>query len=266
MALVVADPGAAAQVGDGETMARDSNTPQHFAKEICDALPGQVQSIVLFGSATVGDFVEGMSDYDILIILNQVTIKELDILAPAIQRWYRWGNPLPLVFAANEMDLSVDTFATEFLEMKHSRRVLFGTDPIEMMDIHPTHVRIHLERELKGKLLALRNRYTLAAGHSRQIRQLMIESFSTFLTLFRLTLWLFQPGHHQPDIPKTKMDALKELSQHFPVNIEPFITIDSLRKPGNRVRIADVHALFNDYCVSVETIVHAIDKQIHPAS
>ena len=42
--------------------------------------------------------------------------------------------------------------------------MLFGDDPLADLTIRHEHLRLQLERELKGKLLALRERYLSPAG------------------------------------------------------------------------------------------------------
>jgi hypothetical protein len=232
--------------------------PDLLVKQLCEVLPNQVRSIVLFGSAAAGDFIEGTSDYDLLIVLDRVTIVELEALGPVIQRWCRRGNPVPLIFAANQIALSVDAFAPEFLEMQQSRKVLFGIDPIANMTIDLAHVRIHLERELKGKLLALRNRFALAVGDRRRILSLLKASFSTFLSLFRLALRLYQS-----DVPKEKMDALHALAEHIAFDQKPFVIVDDIRRGTRHPDSVEINLLFDQYCQSVETVVQAIDRQLH---
>lgn len=257
MVLAGAVPAEEEPVAGGNIMSKNLTSPELFTSQACQALPEQIESIILFGSAAAGDYLPGTSDFDLLLILRHVTTAELNALSPLIQRWYREGNPLPLIFTGEQLALSVDTFAAEFLEMKQSRRILYGTDPIAEMTINLEHVRIHLERELKGKLLALRNRYALAVGRRRQIAQLMSDSFSTFMSLFRVALRLFQP-----DAPAEKMDALRLLATHFPIDLKPFVTIDEVRRRRRTWASVEINTLFNQYCQAIETIVDAIDRHL----
>ena len=131
--------------------------PQMFVTRVCRALPERVLSVVLFGSAAAGDFIPGVSRYDLVIVLDRLGIDELDALAPVIREWRKAGNPLPLLFTPAKLQSSVDAFAIEFLDMQHDRRVLYGRDPIAGLKANPEHARMQIERELKGKSLALRD-------------------------------------------------------------------------------------------------------------
>ncbi|WP_437201111.1 nucleotidyltransferase domain-containing protein [Planctomicrobium sp. SH664] len=242
-------------------MAEKLVDPDAFTRRALTALPQGIRSIVLFGSAATGDFVAGASDYDLLVVLDSVSVNELAALGPLIQEWHRRGNPLPLLFAADQIQSSVDAFAAEFLEMKQSRRVLHGVDPVAEMEINPAHVRIHLERELKGKLLALRNRYALLSSNARHVVTLLTDSFSTFLSLFRLALRLYQP-----EVPREKLDALRALATHLTIDLEPFLMVDEVRRNQRRLTGPEVLPLFTRYSLAIESIVQAIDQQIHSAN
>jgi predicted nucleotidyltransferase len=232
--------------------------PEWFVTHACRALPEQVRSIVLFGSAAAGDFIEGTSSYDVLVVVDRMGVAELDALAPTIREWRKAGNPLPLLFTAEQLANTTDAFAIEFLEMQHARRILYGEDPIAGLTIDATHVRIHLERELKGKSLALRDRYVLAAGDRRLIAELLTDSLSSFLSLFRTALRLYEP-----QAPAGKVDALRALTRHISFDPQPFLTVEELKEGRRGVRGIDMPALFGRYFGAVETVTDAVDRLIH---
>lgn len=235
--------------------------PEWFVTHACRALPEQVRSIVLFGSAAAGDFIEGTSSYDVLVVVDRLGVGELDALAPSIREWRKAGNPLPLLFTREQLAASADAFAIEFLEMQHARRVLYGEDPIAGLTIDAAHVRIHLERELKGKSLALRDRYVLAAGDRRQIAELLTDSISSFLSLFRTALRLYQPHS-----PPGKLDALRDLTQHISFDPQPFLTVEEIKEGRRGLRGIDMPALFGRYWKAVEIVTEAVDRLLRTPS
>jgi predicted nucleotidyltransferase len=229
--------------------------PQQFVTHACRALPAQIRSIILYGSAAAGDFVEGASGYDLLVVVDRLAVEDLDALAPTIRDWRRAGNPLPLLFTPEQLAASADAFAIEFLEMKQVRKVLYGNDPINAISVDHTHVRIHLERELMGKSLALRDRYVLAAGDSRLTAELLTDSLSTFLSLFRTALRLYQP-----EAPARKLDAMRELAKHISFDPQPFLTVEELKESRRSVRSVDTQTLFGQYCRAIEFVTNAVDR------
>jgi len=232
--------------------------PQAFVTHVCRALPERVRAIVLFGSAAAGDFIPGVSRYDLLIVLDRLTIAELDALSPAIRAWRTAGNPLPLLFTPAQLAISTDAFAIEFLEMQHDRKVLYGSDPIAGLKVNVDHARMQIERELKGKSLALRDQYVLAAGDPDAIAKLLIDSLASFLSLFRIALRLYQPH-----VPSRKLEAMHQLAKHIPFDSQPFVTVEELKERRRGLLRVDVRALFDSYWQSVETVTTAVDRLLH---
>lgn len=233
-------------------------SPQTFVTQVCRALPDRVRSVVLFGSAAAGDFIDGVSRYDLLIVIDRFGIDELDALAPAIRDWRKAGNPLPLLFTAEQLAGSADAFALEFLEMLHDRRVLYGADPIVGVRVNPEQARMQLERELKGKSLALRDQYALAAGDRQRIIRLMCDSLSAFLSLFRVAL-----GLYETPVPSHKHNALLALARHIPFDPQPFVTVSEIRAGTRSAGRVDARDLFRSYWQGVETVTAAVDRFLH---
>ena len=69
--------------------------------------------------------------------------------------------------------------------MQQSHHVLFGEDPLAGIAIGHEHLRLQLERELKEKLLALREGYLLTGGSPKRVLALLTASVASFLVLFR---------------------------------------------------------------------------------
>jgi hypothetical protein len=236
-----------------------ATNPEQFAAEACQALGERLRSVVLFGSAPAGDFLEGVSHYDLLVVAEPLGQAELEALAPVIRPWRKAGNPLPLLFTPEQLAASTDAFAIELLDMQDARRVLHGDDLIVGLQVDPAHMRIHLERELMGKSLLLRDRYVLAAGDERMIVTLLTDSLSTFLVLFRSALRLFQP-----EAPKKKLEALRALTGHIDLDPQPLLTIHDLKVNGGKSAGIDIPGLFGQYWRAIDEVTRAVDRHNHP--
>src|SRR5215213_2599842 len=90
-------------------------------------------SVVLYGSAAAGDYVELRSDYNLLIALNRITPLDLRRAQAPMREWQRLGNPLPVYFTVEELNDAADVFPIEFHQMEKARVVLYGTDPFELV-------------------------------------------------------------------------------------------------------------------------------------
>src|SRR5208282_6017993 len=94
-----------------------------------------LKSVVLYGSAVTGEFLEKHSDLNVLCVVAGARSGDLERLHPVAEWWARQGNPAPLIFTLEELTRSADIFAIELLDMKSRHRVLFGDDFLAHLDV-----------------------------------------------------------------------------------------------------------------------------------
>ena len=102
---------------------RAMNTEQ-LLKELQEAIGPGLKSVVLYGSAASGDFVQGVSAYDVLIVAEKLGASDLAAPSVPLARWEAAGNPMPQLFTPEELAASADVFPIELVDMQQSRRVL----------------------------------------------------------------------------------------------------------------------------------------------
>jgi hypothetical protein len=235
-------------------------TPLQLAEELAKALPKQLKCVVLYGSAAAGDFVPGASNYNVLVIVDSLGVAEMDALSPAIVAWSRGGHPTPLFFTQQQLAESINAFPIEFLDIRQSHRILWGSDLLADMKVEHADLRRQVQRELAGKLLKLRGRYFLTAGKPDAITDLMLHSLSTFLVLFRAALRLYQDN-----VPNTKLDALHALAKHIPFDVKPFEWLFELKQHNAKSRNKTSDVSFVTYLKAIECVANAINRQTHPS-
>jgi hypothetical protein len=233
-------------------------TPDELANRCRSVAPGVLRSVILYGSAAVGDFVPGRSDYNVLAIFDTLGPAELRHLTPIVREWTRAGNRAPLMLTTDELLRSTDAFPLELLDIQDSHRVLFGEPLPAGLKVKHDALRHELERELKGRLLHLRECYSLAAGRRHRVIELLVESLSNFLVLFRAALRLYQH-----DVPAAKLDALLALSKHIEFAPEPFATIQQIKAKTRRGEDVVANDLFASYLTAIERIISAVDFKLH---
>jgi predicted nucleotidyltransferase len=155
-----------------------------------DAALGAGYSAILYGSAARGDYVPGRSDINLMLVLDDPAPSRLRALAPAFAAWRKSAAEPPLLISRAEWARASDVFPIEISDMRAGYRVLRGSDPLAEARVAPADLRQALERELRGKLLRLRQGYAAAAGDERAFGQLAAASAGTILVLFRSLLTL----------------------------------------------------------------------------
>lgn len=160
-------------------------------------------SAVLHGSLARGDFVEGLSDVNLLVVAHDLGAEALDRLRPAVRRWREAGYPPPLLFPRQEWAVAIDVFQVELADMLSAYEVLLGTDPLAGLQPQPSWLRRALESDFRGKLMRLRQAYATVGDDAGRLGVVAIASSGTVLVLLRGLLAL-----HRAAVPRAAADLI----------------------------------------------------------
>src|SRR6185295_12890905 len=84
----------------------------------------ELRSVVLYGSAAAGEHIPKRSDYNVLVIVDSLTMTHLRAEAAVAQAWGESGNPPPLTLTTQEWRSSADIFPMEYADVLERHRVL----------------------------------------------------------------------------------------------------------------------------------------------
>jgi len=225
-----------------------------FVEKMKAAAGTNLASVILYGSAAQGEFHPEYSDLNLLCILRDASFASLSKIASVVEWWRGKKHHPPLVLTAGELKSTADVFSIEFVDMKQRYRVLWGDDVLKVLDI-PMHLhRSQLEYELREKLFLLRQHIMLAGSNEKQLWEVMLQSLSSFTTLFRHTLIeLGQTGRQH------SLDAVKEVGTRLNFDSSAFVHLIEVRArktDRKQLRAADVAA---QYLTGIETVAAAVD-------
>ncbi|RPJ53355.1 MAG: nucleotidyltransferase domain-containing protein, partial [Acidobacteria bacterium] len=151
-------------------------TPEQLVEKLKQANPTGLKAVILYGSAAAGDHVGKRSDYNILVVMDQLGLRELKLFLKPSEAWVKDGNTPPLLFTPEVLQRSADVFPIEMLDIRDSHRVLYGEDITGEIQINPENLRLQLEHELKGKVIQLRERYLSTGGKPKLVGDLLMNS------------------------------------------------------------------------------------------
>jgi len=232
-------------------------TPEELVERLREANPTGLKSVVLYGSAAAGDHVGKRSDYNVLVVMERLGLEELKRFLKPSEAWIKSGNVPPLLFTPEGLRQSADVFPIELLDIRDSHRILYGEDPTADIEIQMDHLRLQLEHELRGKIIQLRERYLETGGKPKRVGELLVNSLSSFLVLFRAALRLFQE-----QVPPTKIESVRQLSSYISFDPGVFETVEALKEGKKKLRDVDTEDLFGRYLQTVESIAQAVDAHL----
>jgi predicted nucleotidyltransferase len=213
-------------------------------------------SVVLYGSAAAGDYVQTRSDYNLLIALNRITPADLRQAQAPMRNWQRLGHPLPVYFTVGELNSAADVFPIEFHQMEKARLILYGADPFKTLQFSDVNLRHQTEYELRSKLIQLRRLYIPASVSVDKLAALMSDSLASFAALFSPVLML-----HGKEPPIAKHDCVRATVRLLKLDGDAFEQIFELREMGETL-LTEVEAndLFGAYLQQIERVIEAVDS------
>ena len=238
-------------------MANKSNSKlDTLVENLRTAHGDNLASIVLYGSVAAGDHVAEHSDHNLLIALNRIASEDLRLSQSALRDWLKSGQPPPVYFTVEELKRAADVFPIEFLQMEKARRVLYGRDPFEFVEISQANLRHQTEYELRTKLIQLRRLYIPASTSVEKLSALMSDSLASFAALFRAVLIL-----HDQEPPVSKADSVRATAQLLDLDWAPFEQILELRaNAGSTLTETAANTAFSAYLTQIERVIKAVDR------
>jgi hypothetical protein len=144
-------------VADLSTLPRNVSTPlEADLNQVVEALKTELgsnlSSCCLYGSAVRGNAIEGVSDLNLLIVLNESNSTAHQAIARALD-----GRPRidPFVLGRPGLERSARAFATKFASIRRNYRVLHGADPLVAIKVDPELEKFLCEQAVRNLRLRL---------------------------------------------------------------------------------------------------------------
>ena len=129
----------------------------------------------------------------------------LAFLAPLGRKYGRKRVAAPLVMTPEYITGSLDAFPVEFLDFKLIHKTVYGEDLFTELVIDKPHLRLQCERELKTKLIGLRQGYISSLGKKELLTTVLVRSFTGSMALFRAILSLLDK---EPPVARIEVIAM----------------------------------------------------------
>ena len=225
-----------------------------FLREL-DPLWPAGYSAVLFGSAARGQHIPGWSDINVLLVLPAITPELLRAAGPAFRRWREEAGALPLLFTDAEWRRSADAYPLELAEMHTRYEVLRGIDPLVGLPVRRNDLRAAVERELRGKLMRLRQAWAIGGDDLAQMSELLRRSAGSIMLLCRGIVLL--AGEPVPAEPGALVAAAARIAGFPSGAIAPVVI--NRGDSGWRCTAGQ----WQDYLAAVESAARFVDHYQH---
>ena len=214
-----------------------------------------LRAVVLYGSAAAGEHIPKRSDYNVLVIVDELNMTHMRAGAAVARAWGEKGNPPPLTLTLSEWRGSADIFPMEYADILERHRVLYGTAPFDGISVDHEHLRLQLEHEAMGKLLKLRQGVLAAGGDDKGQIELLASSLSTIMVIFRAVERLHGAT------PPTDYDRLsRDVASRVGLEAEPFTRVVRHVRGEEKLGSSNVSTVLAGYIAGVQRLVEYLDR------
>jgi predicted nucleotidyltransferase len=228
-----------------------------FVEELRGAVGPRLRAAALFGSAARGEWIEGVSDVNVLVLLDALDAPLLALAAPAVRHALDAGVT-PLLMELEEWRRAADVFGIELADMKDAHTALLGDDPAAGPPVDPAMLRLQAERELRAKLLHLHGGMLVAADDPQRLGQLFALALPSLTTYMRAALRLAQ----QP-VPADSRGVIESTCALIGAEAEPFLAVLDARNTGGALALKLTDPLadrFNTTATRLATYIDAFGR------
>jgi predicted nucleotidyltransferase len=229
--------------------------PIEYAKSAVEAYRSlygaDLVSVILFGSAAGADFDPKKSDINLLVVLTMMDIELIAKSADLQEKLARKRFAAPLFMDKCSIAASRDSYPIELLDMKGNHHLLFGEDVLSCVATEPEHLRLQVERELKGKWLHLLQEFGLARKSKSRLLRLADLSLKSFLPIFRALLTL-----KGKSVPSNRSDVIDDTETLFSMADNPFRHIADAGSAGS---LSELDTRFVAYSKAIKALIDRIE-------
>ena len=233
-------------------------TLDDLVAQLRTAYGDELRCVVLYGSAAAGEQLGKRSDLNVLVIARRIDVDLLRREAAIARAWADTGNPPPLTLTEAEWSASADIFPMEYSDILERHRVLHGTPPFEGVRPSREHLRLQTENEAMGKLIQFRQGILRTGGDHRRILELLRDSISTFMVIFRAVVRL-----HGQTPPRDQEELCAVVGRLAGFDAAPFARVVRHVRGMEVLKETDTGAVLSGSLENLHRLVEHIDRMGH---
>ena len=229
---------------------------EEFSSNIESIFGSNLLSIYLYGSGARGEYIQGKSDINFLVVIESEGLNFLSGVWEYLDKWEKRGISTPLILTESYLSSSLDTFPLEFHNMKEANDLVFGKDLLENIIVNDNDLRVQVEHELKAKLLSLRQGFMKTKGNRNELIDLISQSLPTISAIFNGTLHL-----KKIEIKGKKLSKLyTAVEKTFKLRKGLFRDLLNVKLAVGKRTTSELIELMEEYMTAIRSIFRNVDK------
>ncbi len=230
---------------------KDAISLTDFRDSLQEILGEELESIVMYGNATLHDYHPESYDKKVLIVVRNVDTQMLRKVMKPVYRLKKMGFEAMFITEENLIS-STDVFPIKYHSMRESHVLVWGEDVVEKLDIDPIHIRLICEQELRNLSQDLDQYFLDKKG--KELKQKLCGVITDFIETLRVAVLL-----KTKELPPWD-DAIDSLNSTFSVDASILNEVMQLRNEEIKLNKKETEALYNRFMSFVDQMVGIVDR------
>jgi predicted nucleotidyltransferase len=174
--------------------------------------------VALYGSAVTGSWVKGISDINILIIVEKADPDLLHELAAKGGRVLKKYRFTPHILSRSELLSSADIFPAEYLELRSRMKLLYGENLFNQIELTKKNLRHQVESMLRGAVQTLRQLILFSADKDKELQKALRDWAGSQPSLLRALLRLSDTSFEEDEGSSDTAALAQTVSDRFTID------------------------------------------------
>jgi hypothetical protein len=232
-----------------------------YVKEVKALFGEQLEGVLLYGSAVRGEFLQGRSNLNLLLLVSSYAQSLLKGYSVIHRRWSKEQIIAPLFLAEEELRSSASVFPLEYLEIQEQHRVLGGRDPFVGFRVETARVAAEVKQGLTGSLFRLRQRFVEGNATDEAALILVPLSVAGLLPLLRgIQRIQGRPILYQSDA------LIKDMAAHLSLDLQGLQDALLLKRGQITPGPKEIPRLFERYLQAVSSLAGKVTSLTQEAA
>ncbi len=214
-----------------------------------------IHSFHVVGSAVIPDYDERLSDINSIVVLNNMDLQFIAFLAPLGKKYGKKNIAAPLVMTPEYIHQSLDSFPVEFLDFKLIHKTVFGPDILKDLNIVERDLRLQCEREIKTRLIHVRQGYISSLGKKEHLSSTLVKSITGSMALFRAIITLLGKVP-----PVKRVEVIRILGASTSIDTDIFEKLLALKARRIKPSEQELQIFFESYYHALEATEKIINE------
>src|SRR6056297_807084 len=226
----------------GENMNKEiesivNDLKENFVPVLQELFGGDLQAVIMYGSAAKGTYVAGVSDVNLLLLTGETHPEAIMKLGNRAKKPINKHRLSVQFLTTSEFKNSADVFPMEYLDIQNSHIIVWGSADLDALKIESTYLRHQVEERLRGSVHALRQALFASQGKSKLLSGVLTEWFGSQAALFRALLRLAE-APTVPEEPKELADSIGSTFNLDPTGLYALVKLREGDTHGDATQIA----------------------------